>query len=161
MLKFIRFFGFLGFLSVTLYGCADGAFSGAAKMEKANVWVEKVRFKLSPVMNEDSPVTVALVVAYDPEVLTQLSKMTANQYFGQEGTQLKSDSGNKIQEFKWEIPIGQEKEDEEINLEKAYGQGAFVFAHYQTTDAHRQALSHEHVIMIHLDEKDFWVESIS
>lgn len=157
MSKFTWMIGLTTLLAFSLEGCSDGALSGAATGDKAKVWLETVRFKKGAHMNEDSPVHVAVAVAYDDTVLASLSKLTAAQYFGPEGRQLISDSADKVQEFDWEVPTDNDPGDQDIELNKAYGKGAFVFAQYSSTDAHRQAISDEQTIVIHLDQKDFYV----
>lgn len=142
-----------------LTGCSDGALAGAAKMDKAKIWLEKVKFKVSKEVNNNAPVPVDLVVAYDAEPLGKLAGMTADQYFDGKD-QLKKDFADKIDFFEWEIIPGQQKEDESISLTKAYGVGGFVFARYSTPDAHRQTLADQHVIMIHLDKKDFYISKV-
>ena len=143
-------------LCVSLGGCADGAIMGAAKMEKAKIWLEKVNFKVAKNVNGNSPIAVRLVIVYDDGVLGEVSKMTADQFFEQE-SQLKKDHANDMDVVSWEVVPGQEMDSETINPTKAYGKGGFVFARYSTPDAHRESLADEQVITIHLDEKDFYI----
>jgi hypothetical protein len=139
-----------------LTSCSDGALAGAATMNKAKVWLEKIKFKV----NDDSrSFRVYLAVAYDAEPLGKLTSMTADQYIAGLD-QLKKDYADKADFFQWEIVAGEKKEDEDIALTKAYGLGGFVFAQYDTPDAHRQAIADQHVIMIHLDKKDFYISKV-
>lgn len=141
---------------VSLGGCADGALQGAAKMEKAKIWLEKVNFKVAKNVNGNAPIAVRLVIVYDDGVMGEVSKMTADQFFEQE-SQLKKDHANDMDVVSWEVVPGQEMDSESINPTKAYGKGGFVFARYSTPDAHRESLADEQVITIHLDEKDFYI----
>ncbi len=143
-------------LCLPLGGCGDGALEGAMKMDKAKIWLEKVNFKVDKKVNGNAPVAVRLVIIYDDGVLGEVSKMTADQFFEQE-TQLKKDHANDMDVISWEVVPGQEMDSETINPTKAYGKGGFVFARYTTPDAHRESLADEHVITIHLDEKDFYI----
>ena len=155
-----------------LVSCSDGALAGAAKMDKAKIWLEKVQFKVSKDANNGnstgnppilgSAFYTDLVVAYDAEPLGKLAAMTADQYFA-DGTgkdQLKKDYADKIDFFEWTIIPGEIKEDEKIDLTKAYGLGGFVFAQYTTPDKHRHAIADQEVIMIHLDKKDFYISKV-
>ena len=144
---------------VLLASCSDGALAGAAKIDKAKIWLEKVKFKVNKEVNNNAPVSVDLVVAYDAEPLGKLASLTADQYFDGKD-QLKKDFADKVDFFEWEIVPGQQKEDESISLTKAYGLGGFVFGRYSTPDAHRQTLADQHVIMVHLDKKDFYISKI-
>ena len=146
-------------LCVSLQGCADGALDGAIKMEKAKVWIEKVNFKVSRKVNSNAPVDVHLIIAYDDGVFGQVSAMTAAQYFVALA-QLRKDHADDIDVFEWEIVPGQEVDPEEITMKKAYGKGAFVFARYTTPDAHREAIGDDEEIIIHLDQKDFYITKV-
>ncbi len=152
----LRWVCFSIMVCLPLGGCADGALMGAAKMEKAKIWLEKVNFKVAKNVNGNSPIAVRLVIIYDDGVMGEVSKMTADQFFEQE-SQLKKDHANDMDVVSWEVVPGQEMDSEAINPTKAYGKGGFVFARYGTPDVHRESLADEHVITIHLDEKDFYI----
>jgi len=153
---FLKWLCFGVILCTPLASCGDGALQGAIKMDQAKVWLEKVRFKVSPKVNQDSPITVHLIIIYDDGVMGQVSGMTAEQYFEGE-SQLRKDHANDIDIVTWEIVPGQEVDDETIAMTKAYGKGAFVFARYSTPEAHREGITDEQEITIHLDEKDFYI----
>lgn len=143
-------------LCIPLNGCSDGALAGAIKMDQAKVWLEKVHFKVSKQVNGNAPVAVHLVIIYDDGVMGQVSQMTADQYFEAE-PQLRKDHPNDIDFYTWEVVPGQEMDDEDIKMTKAYGKGGFVFARYSTPDAHRESIADEQEITIHLDEKNFYL----
>lgn len=153
---FLRWGCFVVGLCMPLGGCNDGALMGAMKMEQAKVWLEKVNFKVSKKVNDNSPVSVHLIIVYDDGVMGQVAAMTAEQYFTAE-LQLRKDHANDIDIYEWEIVPGQEMESEDISMTKAYGKGAFIFARYGTPDAHREGIADEQEITLHLDEKDFYI----
>ncbi len=143
-------------LCFPLAACSDGAIAGAIKMEKAKVWLEKVRFKISKAVNGNAPVSVHLIIIYEEGVLGEVSKMTADQYFAAE-PQLRKDHAIDIDIITWEFVPGEEVEPEVIRPTRAYGLGAFIFAHYSTPEAHREGIADEQEITLHLDEKDFYL----
>lgn len=146
-------------LCAPLQGCADGALAGAAKMETAKIWIEKVNFKVSKKVNSNAPVDVHLIIIYDDGVMGQVAAMTAAQFFEAED-QLRKDHANDIDIVEWEVVPGQEMEPETISMSKAYAKGAFIFGRYSTTDTHREGLADEEEIILHLDEKDFYVTKV-
>lgn len=144
-----------------LISCSDvvPAAKSAMSLEAAKVWLEKVKFKVAKDVNNNSPIAVHLLIFYDQDVLGEVSKMTADQYFEKENT-LRSDNPDKIQFITWEIVPGQAMEDQEITLDKVTGVGALVFARYSSPGDHRQALADDREILISLDKLDFDIKKL-
>ncbi|MBX9804742.1 MAG: hypothetical protein K2Y18_03185 [Alphaproteobacteria bacterium] len=158
-MSFIKKLCLIAIIGGPLGGCADGAIAGAIKMDAAKVWIEKVNFKVSKKVNSNAPVDVHMIIIYDDGVMGQVAGMTAQQYFAAED-QLKKDHANDIDVIEWEAVPGQEMDPETITMSKAYGKGAFIFARYSTTETHREGLADEEEIIIHLDEKDFYITKV-
>lgn len=132
------------------------AFKKGMNFERAKVWIEKVSFKADDNMNDQSPVTVHLVVAYTPELLGELVKLDANSYF-LKADQLKVDHNGKIDVFSFDILRGQRLNDQPINLSRMSGEGAIIFARYASPGPHRSVLSDESAVLIELNKDDFKV----
>lgn len=122
--------------------------------ERSKVWIEKVSFRADDNMNDQSPVTVDIVVAYDPALLGEIVKLDAQAYFLKKD-QLKVDNNGKIDIFSFDILRGQRLLDQPINLSRMSGEGAIVFARYASPGPHRTVLSEESAIVVELKKDDF------
>lgn len=131
------------------------AFKAATNFQTAKVWLEKVQFKAADNVNDTSPVTVHIVIAYKPELLADLMKMDAETYF-HKLPQIKSDYSGQIDVFEWDIIRGQRLEAP-ITPSRVSGEGAIVFARYGSPGEHRVAIADDHEVIIQLDKLDFKV----
>ena len=152
---------FFTIITSFLVSCSGGgdlasAVKMAIKMEPTKVWLQKVYFEVDDKLNDDSPVTVHVVVAYEAKLLKTLSSYTADQYF-QKLDQIKRDAGNTIDIFQWEIVPGQTLGPQPIKPNHVTGQGVLVFARYTTKGDHRQTIGDDREVTIHLGPKDFKV----
>lgn len=149
-------------VSMLLAGCGGGgealtsAFKKGMNFERSKVWVEKISFKAEDDMNDKSPVTVHLVVAYTPEVLGELVKMDANAYF-LKADQMKVDNNGKMEVFPFDILCGQRLNDQLISLSRMTGEGAVIFARYASPGPHRAVLGEESSVLIEMNKDDFKV----
>ncbi|MGK0357863.1 MAG: type VI secretion system protein [Bradymonadia bacterium] len=96
----------------------------------------KMKFDVSRKANADNPIQVDVVVAYDPELIEELARMTANEWFAQREARLRSNPGEaKFNAWKWEITPGLELAavDESLKGEPAQG---LIFANYLSRGKH-------------------------
>lgn len=149
----------MGFSVCFLTACGTdavvSAFKSATTFQTAKVWLEKVHFKASDNVNDTSPVTVNIVIAYKPELLAELLKMEADTYF-RKVEQLKNDYKGQMDIFAWDIIRGQRLEGV-INPSRVSGEGVVVFARYSSPGAHRVAIADDREVIIQLDKLDFKV----
>ncbi len=131
----------------------------AIKMEPTKVWLQKVYFEVDDQLNEDSPVTVNVVVLYDEKLLKMLAKYTADQYF-KKLEQIKRDAGKNMDIFQWEIVPGQTLGPQPVKPNHVTGVGILVFARYSTSGDHRQAIGDDREVTIQMGEKDFKIVPI-
>lgn len=96
----------------------------------------KMKFDVSRKANADNPIQVDVVVAYDPELIEELDRMTANEWFAQREARLRSNPGEaKFNAWKWEITPGLELPAVEQNLKGEPSQG-LIFANYLSRGKH-------------------------
>lgn len=143
-----------------LAGCGNSgeALVSAVKkgmnFERSKVWIEKISFRADDNMNDQSPVTVHLVVVYDAALLGEIVKLDAQAYF-QKVDQLRVDNSGKLDVFSFDILRGQRLLDQPINLTRMSGEGAVVFARYSSPGPHRALLHEESAIVVELNKDDF------
>ncbi|RZI45903.1 hypothetical protein [Candidatus Finniella inopinata] len=146
-------------VAFVLVGCGTdaifSAFKSLSSFSTAKVWLEKVKFKAADNVNDTSPVTIHIIIAYNPELLKELMKMDAETYF-RKLPQLKSDYAGQYDIFEWDIIRGQRLEAP-IVATRVSGEGAVVFARYSSPGNHRATVGEEHEIIIQLDKLDFKV----
>lgn len=149
--------------SLLLASCGGGdlmsAVKMAVKMEPTKVWLQKVYFEVDDQLNEDSPVTVNIVVLYDEKLLKMLAKYTADQYF-KKLEQIKRDAGKNMDIFQWEIVPGQTLGPQPVKPNHVTGVGTLVFARYTTAGDHRQAIGDDREVTIQMGAKDFKIVPI-
>ncbi len=118
----------------------------------------RIDVTISEKANQSSPVALDLLMIADEELLDQLLKLTAKQWF-ERRDQIKKDylkdSGLKTWEWEW-VP-GQAVPIIEIPLQPQ-AEGAIIFADYHTPGAHRFRIDPAEDILIYLDENDASVE---
>lgn len=152
-------------IGVGLYlGACSNAVMSAGKsvmsLSTAKVWLEKVQFRCDDDMNDNSPLTVHLLILYKQDVYDTLAKTTAEDYFKQ-AEQLKKDNPNQIDFIKWELVPGQSKEEQTITPTRMDGVGALIFARYNSPGDHRVAISDERQVRLNLEKVDLGIEKIS
>ena len=103
----------------------------------------KMQVRVSPELNQNSPVAVDLVVAYEKKLLEQLQELTAQEWFEQRD-QLQRDFPKGLDRWSWEWVPGQEVPEQTLTF-RLGAAGALLFADYLEPGAHRQAVDpHEH-----------------
>lgn len=115
-----------------------------------------IQVTISPDANEDSPLAVELIVAYDEKIVDELLKLPARKWFaGRE--QFLRDHPEKIDSWKWEWTPGQEV----APLEVSYGVGAkrvVLFADYLVPGDHRATVDPQQPFRLVLGDADLAVE---
>jgi hypothetical protein len=163
-----RFFNLLRYfyLGVFLSGCdslSDGIgpiFDGikeALSFKQGNVWLQKIIFKASSDVNDSSPVSVHLVVAYTDELWTELKKMAARDYFQQNQT-LANNYQKDIEILTFDI-VKDERLEAPIHLKGTGAKGAVLFAHYSSDGVHRFIVGSATELNVLLNKTDFTIQS--
>lgn len=96
----------------------------------------KMKFDVSRKANADNPIQVDVVVAYDPDLIEELDRMTAAEWFSQRETRLRSNPGAaKFNAWKWELTPGLELPSVDQSLKGEPSQG-LIFANYLSRGKH-------------------------
>lgn len=110
--------------------------------------------------NHNNPVAVDLVMVYDKNLLKELTRMSAKDWF--EGRdQIKRDyaEGRGFDAWEWEWVPGQSVPVQALPLKPA-AIGAVVFANYFTAGVHRGRFDPHESIALNLLESTFTVEPV-
>ncbi len=149
----------LACIPLFLSGCGGDivtAIKSAVNMEPTKVWLQRIYFEVDEKLNDDAPVTVDLVIIYDDNLLKELAKLTAAQYF-QKKEQIRRDAGNNIDIYTYEIVPGQNLGPQNIKPSQLTGKGILVFARYAAPGDHRQAIGPDREVTLQMGVKDFQV----
>ena len=124
----------LALASLLLGGCcllnAGKKFGGKGRLD----------VEISATLNGNSPVPVNLVIAYDADMEAQLTKLTAEDWFGAKGAQLRKDCPDSFQialSREW-VP-GLPRQQEEYRYQPC-ARSAVIFSRYSSPGEHRQAV---------------------
>ena len=116
-----------------------GSFLGKLFASKGGIALEKVMFLIEEDMNNHGAVRLHIVVVYDEELMAELKKMSANEYFHQL-EQLTKDHPDKMKIFEWEF-AAKKRITPWITIEYPADHmtplAAFIFAKYSGTGEHR------------------------
>ncbi|PMZ85857.1 MULTISPECIES: type VI secretion protein [unclassified Pseudomonas] len=132
-----RFFAFALFL--TLAGCS---FFGP------RVDLDNLTLDVAPKANDDTPIAVDFIAVNDPDLLKQLSGITARQWFA-ERDQYQRDYRQLMTVWGLELVPGQFIDKQPFPLGGKRATGLLVFASYNTPGAHRLRLD---------DQSDAWLK---
>ncbi|GFM85514.1 hypothetical protein PSCICO_09130 [Pseudomonas cichorii] len=103
--------------------------------------------------NDDSPVAVDFIAVNDPDLLKQLSGLTASQWFS-ERDQFRRDHRQNMAVWGMELVPGQLIESGIFPLDGKPAVGLLVFAHYNTPGAHRLRLDGQRRIWLKFDSRE-------
>lgn len=119
-----------------------------------------VRILTDPVINQDSPVQVELLVIYDDQLLQQVLAQPAQSWFAKRQTILRNYPGTESYLSRyWELVPGQPRFDEDLSF--AVGARAtVVFANYSSPGDHRVLMDPHQDLFIHLQETDVSVSAL-
>ena len=132
-----------------LSACGFGAWSGLVNEVK----LDSVTFVTAPNANDNSPVAIDLVIAYDSMLLAELIKLPARQWF-ERREQFRRDYPETIQIEGWELTPGQTLAGRPIDVRRQ-STGAVVFANYRSPGEHRVRVGKEKTLVITLLAKTF------
>lgn len=132
-----------------LPACGLGTWSGLVNEVK----LDSVTFVTAPNANDNSPVAVDLVIAYDPMLLAEMIKLPARQWF-ERREQFRRDYPETIQIESWELTPGQTLAGRPIDVRRQ-STGAVVFANYRAPGEHRVRVGKEKALVITLLAKTF------
>ncbi|MES2607430.1 MAG: hypothetical protein V4544_01655 [Pseudomonadota bacterium] len=149
----------LSLVLVSLIGCSNGSLQSLLSFQTAKVWLNKVSFRVADDVNDSSPVTLHILISYKDDLLSELSKMSAEDYF-KKSEQIKNDNAGNLDVFSWDLIRSQKLDDEPITPTKVNGVGVLVFARYSTPGDHRISIADAEAVLIKLDKGDFSIESI-
>lgn len=103
--------------------------------------------------NDDSPVAVDFIAVNDPDLLKQLSGLTASQWFS-ERDQFRRDHRQNMAVWGMELVPGQLIESGIFPLDGKPAVGLLVFAQYNTPGAHRLRLDGQRRIWLKFDSRE-------
>ncbi len=96
----------------------------------------KMKFDVSRKANADHPVQVDVVVAYDPEMVEELDRLTASEWFAQRDSRIRNNAGGQqFSTWRWELTPGLEIDDVDLPLKGLQPQGV-LFADYLSRGKH-------------------------
>ena len=147
------------FVAAGATGCSNGSLQSILSLQTAKVWLNKVSFRVADDVNDSSPVTLHILIPYKEDLLSELTKMSAEDYF-KRSDQIKSDNAGNLDVFSWDLIRSQKLDDEPISPSKVSGVGIVVFARYSTPGDHRISIADDETVLIKLDKGDFSIESV-
>ncbi len=96
----------------------------------------KMKFDVSRKANDDHPVQVDVVVAYQPELVEELDRLTAAEWFAQRDQRMRNNPGETtFNSWRWELTPGIEVPNVELPLRGVPAQG-LLFADYLSRGKH-------------------------
>lgn len=111
--------------------------------------------------NQNAPIAVAILVIYDENLFTELSRLSAGEWF-QQASQYMKDNPESISfdVVNWELLPGQEIKQTKISLQDRPSRG-LVFSDYYTGGRHRARFKPERRILVLLGKKGFDVVDLN
>lgn len=110
--------------------------------------LDSLTLDVAPRANDNTPIAVDFIAVNDPDLLKQLSGITARQWFA-EREQFQRDYRQLISVWGLELVPGQFIDRQPFPLEGKRAAGLLVFASYNTPGAHRLRLD---------DQNDAWLK---
>lgn len=132
------------FFSLALSGCSLFA---------PDVELDSLTLDVAPRANDDTPIAVDFIAVNDPDLLKQLSSITASQWFaGRE--QYQRDYRQLLSVWGLELVPGQFIDRQPFPLEGRRAAGLLVFASYNTPGAHRLRLDDQREAWLKFDSRE-------
>ncbi|MGN8277917.1 type VI secretion protein [Pseudomonas sp. SMV71] len=132
------------FFSLALSGCSLFA---------PDVELDSLTLDVAPRANDDTPIAVDFIAVNDPDLLKQLSGITASQWFaGRE--QYQRDYRQLLSVWGLELVPGQFIDRQPFPLEGRRAAGLLVFASYNTPGAHRLRLDDQREAWLKFDSRE-------
>jgi len=132
------------FLLVVLGGCS---FWGR------RVDLDTVTLDVALKANDDTPIAVDFIAVNDPDLLKQLSGITARQWFDQR-QQFQRDYRQALMVWSLELVPGQFLDNQPFPLGGKKAAGLLVFASYNTPGAHRLRLDEQNNAWLKFDSRE-------
>ncbi len=142
-----RFFAFVLFLTVS--GCS---------LFGPRVDLDNLTLDVAPKANDDTPIAVDFIAVNDPDLLKQLSGITARQWFA-DREQYQRDYRQLITVWGLELVPGQFIDKQPFPLGGKRASGLLVFASYNTPGAHRLRLDDQHDAWLKFDSREMTLVS--
>ncbi len=137
-------------VSLLIAGLTSGC--GAGGPERLRVAVEA-----DPDANQNSPIAVAVLVVYDKDVMRDLSKLSAGEWFEQSDQRQRDNPDmSDFDIVQWEIMPGQKIKELDLELQGKPAKG-LVFADYYTEGRHRVRFHPEKRILVVLAKDRFTI----
>lgn len=115
----------------------------------------RVAVEAEPGANTDSPIALAVLVVYDEEVMRELSRLSADEWFEQADQRLRDNPDfENFDLLQWEVMPGQVIPEVEQQLQPRPSEG-LVFADYYSEADHRIRFNTSKRIVIVLGPNDF------
>lgn len=135
---------FLTLVLVTLAGCS---FFGP------KVDLDSLTLDVAPKANDDTPIAVDFIAVADPDLLKQLSGISASQWFA-EREQYQRDYRQLMSVWGLELVPGQFIDRQPFPLGGKKAAGLLVFASYNTPGAHRLRLDDQSEAWLKFDSRE-------
>lgn len=161
----LRFFLTFSLLLFVLTGCGGdvikASFQSLTAFQTSKVWLDKVYIQASKDVNDTAPVPLEIILFYDEDLMKRFQSMTARDYFGEQGEQLKADNVGKFEVIFQKDIIRGERSEHPIKPSSVSGVGILVFADYDTPGRpHRASIGKEEKALIELNKLDFKVKPL-
>ncbi|MDO7899025.1 type VI secretion protein [Pseudomonas citrulli] len=138
----VFFSGF--FLSLLLTGCSLFA---------PSVDLDSLTLDVASGANDNTPIAVDFIAVEDPDLLKQLSGITASQWFS-EREQFQRDYRQRMAVWGLELVPGQFIDHQPFPLEGRRAAGLLVFASYNTPGAHRLRLDDQRTAWLKFESRE-------
>ena len=144
---------------VLMSGCGlvRGAAVGTRALLGGNL---RVQVRIAQDANQQNPVAMDLLLVYDKQLLKQLLKMSARDWYSKR-RQVRRDypRGTGFDVWEWEWVPGQSVPEQSLPL-KAKARAAIIFAHYLVPGEHRARIKPRQSITITLGKTAFTVQPL-
>jgi len=135
---------FVAFLLALLTGCS---------LFGPKVDLDSLTLDVAPKANDDTPIAVDFIAVNDPDLLKQLSGISASQWFA-EREQYQRDYRQRMSVWGVELVPGQFIDRQPFPLGGKKAAGLLVFASYNTPGAHRLRLDDQSEAWLRFDSRE-------
>lgn len=135
------------FLTLVLVSLAGCSFFGP------KVDLDSLTLDVAPKANDDTPIAVDFIAVADPDLLKQLSGISASQWFA-EREQYQRDYRQLMSVWGMELVPGQFIDRQPFPLGGKKAAGLLVFASYNTPGAHRLRLDDQSEAWLKFDSRE-------
>lgn len=136
--------------AVLLAGC--GIISSSTPTIKSR----SIEIQVAQGANQDNPIAIDIVYVYDAQLVTQLTQMTAHDWFLKRD-QIRQAFPGGYDVTSLELVPGQKGPTETVSSKSTDAIAAFVFANYASDGTHRARIDGLKQSLIALGDKDFAV----